>query len=81
MIFCDCKLTFCVCLSLSGEYKRLETAKKFHCSVEQSSLVACFVRWRAVLSTRTQLEHMKKSIKVGAWLPDICMCSSYENNC
>jgi len=39
-------------------------AKKFRSSIEQSTLVACFVRWRAVLSTRTQLEHMKKSIKV-----------------
>lgn len=46
------------------EYERHQAARKFFCSVQQSSLVACFVRWRAVMSTRRQLERMKRSIEV-----------------
>ena len=46
------------------EYRRHQAATQFFCSVQQSSLVTCFIRWKAVLFTRRQLEGMKRSVKV-----------------
>ena len=46
------------------EYKRYQAAKRFFSTLQQSSLMVCFVCWKAVMFTRRQLEGMKRSIKV-----------------